>query len=100
MNEHLKILELVVKRLEQKPFKYMISGSIAMNYYAQPRMTRDIDIVVELVPDDVEQLIALFIPDFYIDKEMVQKAVQNQGFFNIIQHKRGKLVEEQRVEYE
>jgi len=26
----------------------MLTGSMAMNYYAQPRMTRDIDIVVEL----------------------------------------------------
>ena len=26
----------------------MISGSTAMNYYSEPRMTRDIDIVVEI----------------------------------------------------
>jgi hypothetical protein len=30
----------------------MLTGSMAMNYYAQPRMTRDIDIVVELTPQD------------------------------------------------
>jgi hypothetical protein len=84
MNEHLNVLELVAKRLEQSNIEYMISGSIAMNYYAQPRMTRDIDIVVELVLDDVKGLTALFMPDFYIDEEMVRNAIQNQGFFNII----------------
>ncbi len=84
MNEYLDILKLVTERLEQKQIKYMISSSIAMNYYAQPRMTRDIDIVIELVLDDVKQLIILFMQDFYIDEDMVHNAVQNQGFFNII----------------
>lgn len=84
MNEYLNVLKLVVERLEQTDIHYMISGSIAMNYYAQPRMTRDIDIVVELVLDDVKGLTALFMPDFYIDEEMVLNAIQNQGFFNII----------------
>jgi hypothetical protein len=28
----------------------MLTGSMAMNYYAQPRMTRDIDVVVALHP--------------------------------------------------
>ena len=68
MNEHLNILKLVVERLEQANIAYMISGSIAMNYYAQPRMTRDIDIVVELILDDVERVTALFMQDFYIDE--------------------------------
>jgi hypothetical protein len=84
MNEQLNILKLVTEQLEQIHIKYMISGSIAMNYYAQPRMTRDIDIVVELVLDDVKQLTTLFMQDFYIDEEMVHNAIQNQGFFNII----------------
>jgi len=91
MNEHLNVLELVAERLEQSNIQYMISGSIAMNYYAQPRMTRDIDIVVELVLDDVKGLTALFMPDFYIDEEMVLNAIQNQGFFNIIHNGKNRL---------
>lgn len=84
MNEHLNIVKLVVERLEQANIAYMISGSIAMNYYAQPRMTRDIDIVVELILDDVERVTALFMQDFYIDEEIVYNAIQNQSIFNII----------------
>jgi len=32
----------------------MISGSIAMNLYAIPRLTRDVDIVIELEYEKVE----------------------------------------------
>ena len=30
----------------------MLTGSMAMNYYAEPRMTRDIDLVIALCPED------------------------------------------------
>jgi hypothetical protein len=44
----LEVLQDVCARLERSRIAYMLTGSMAMNYYAQPRMTRDIDIVVEL----------------------------------------------------
>lgn len=65
----------------------MISGSVAMNYYTVPRMTRDIDIVVELNPEDVDRFIRLFQKDFYIDEEMVKKSIKKKSLFNIIHNK-------------
>ena len=62
----------------------MVSGSVAMNFYAQPRMTRDIDIVVELTPATARRLPDLFSSDFYIDSDDVNEAVRDQGMFNII----------------
>lgn len=62
----------------------MVSGSIAMNFYAQPRMTRDIDIVVELTPAAARRLPGLFSSDFYVDSDDVNDAVRDQGMFNII----------------
>jgi hypothetical protein len=64
----------------------MISGSIALNYYAQPRLTRDIDIVVALRRADAEQVINLFAEDFYIDADAVCNAVAQLGVFNIIHY--------------
>jgi len=64
----------------------MVSGSIAANYYSIPRMTRDIDIVIELQQKDVDRFVALFQDDFYINKEMVEKEVLRQGMFNLIQN--------------
>ncbi len=49
-------------------------------------MTRDIDIVVELRPDDAERLADLFADDFYVDAEMIWDAVARDGMFNVIHH--------------
>jgi len=82
--EELRVLELVSTRLEAAGIAYMLSGSMAMNYYAQPRMTRDIDIVVELDLAGVDRLASLFVSDCYCDVDMIREAVRHQGMFNII----------------
>jgi hypothetical protein len=84
VSEELAVLKLVAARLDGAGIPHMVSGSTAMNYYAEPRMTRDIDIVVELGPADVERVEALFSPDFYCDAEMVRDAVARRGMFNVI----------------
>lgn len=43
------LLKEIVEALE-KNIPYMISGSFALSAYTIPRMTRDIDIVIELEP--------------------------------------------------
>lgn len=60
----------------------MISGSVAMNYYTVPRMTRDIDIVIEI--DNIGRFFNTFKKEYYIDKEMIEDAIKNQYMFNII----------------
>lgn len=84
MNDQLYVLQLVAERLEKAVIPYMVSGSIAINYYAQPRLTRDIDIIIELAPADAERITELFEPDFYIDEEMVRTAITQQSLFNLI----------------
>ena len=46
MKSELDILRDITKRFDDAGFDYMLTGSFALNYYAEPRMTRDIDIVV------------------------------------------------------
>ena len=41
MQNELDIVRDVAARLEGAGIAYMLTGSMAMNYYAQPRMTRD-----------------------------------------------------------
>ena len=62
----------------------MITGSIAANFYTTPRMTRDIDIVIEVGENNVEMLFSLFSEDFYIDKDSARNAILNKRIFNII----------------
>ena len=41
-----EVLKIVVARLETAGIQYMLTGSLAANFYTTPRMTRDIDIVI------------------------------------------------------
>ena len=66
----------------------MISGSIAMNIYTIPRMTRDIDIVVELSLGRLDEFTDLF-PDSYFNRDTIREEVKRQGIFNIIDHSTG-----------
>jgi len=84
MSEELEVLKIVTQRLKEADINYMVSGSIAANYYTIPRMTRDIDIVIELKQDDIDKFIVLFEGDFYVDREMVANEVSRQGMFNLI----------------
>jgi hypothetical protein len=61
-----------------------ISGSMAANYYSVPRMTRDIDIVLELKPARLKSFIESFRDDFYVEEESVQEEVSRRGMFNLI----------------
>lgn len=78
------VLTLVAARLDAAGIPYMVSGSTAMNYYAQPRMTRDIDIVVELSATDADRMYALFSADFLCEIDAVRHAIRRRGMFNII----------------
>ena len=84
MSEELEVLLLVANRLDEARLPYMLSGSTAMNAYAEPRMTRDIDVVVEIGAGDVDRIAATFTDDFYCDRDTIARAVANQSAFNVI----------------
>ena len=67
----LDILRIVSDRLGQQGIPFMLTGSYAMAYYATPRMTRDLDLVVAFEMPDVDKLLAAFSTDFYVDADAV-----------------------------
>ena len=87
MSEELEVLKIVTRRLNEAEISYMISGSIAANYYTVPRMTRDIDIVIELEQGDIDKFVGLFEKDFYLNRETVTNEVSRQGMFNLIHNR-------------
>jgi hypothetical protein len=84
MNAEIELLKETARRLDRAGIKYMMTGSMAMALYALPRMTRDIDMVVEITPADADRLLVLFQDDFYIDAASVRAAIQSTGMFNVI----------------
>jgi len=88
MVNEFEILKDVTGKLSDNNIAYMLSGSTAMNYYIQPRMTRDIDIIVEI--NNPKVFFDLFKEDYYISLDSIRSAVKEELSFNIIHN--GELV--------
>src|SRR5688500_6473553 len=78
MHTELEVLKIVSERLQAAHIPYMLTGSFAMAYYGQPRMTRDIDLVVSLEVDNIPSIVSVLSPDFYIDADDARSAVESQ----------------------
>src|SRR5437773_873191 len=83
MNE-IDIVRDISRKFEQAGIDYMLTGSMAMNYYAQPRMTRDIDVVIAITPDKVQRVIELFRPDYYLSEQNIHESLAQESIFNLI----------------
>jgi len=84
VSDELDVLQSVTAQLDGAGIPYMVTGSMAANFYAVPRMTRDIDLVVDLSERDVDRITRLFQQEYYIDRDMVQRAVRDHAMFNMI----------------
>ena len=84
MQDEIDIVRDVSQRLDVAGIGYMLTGSMAMNFYAQPRMTRDIDLVVALRREDAERMVNLFSPDYYVSREAMDSSIAQQSLFNLI----------------
>lgn len=84
MSVELDIVRDVTERLTRAQIPFMITGSMAMNAYAEPRMTRDVDVVIEVGPANVPGIIEAFSPGYYIDPDAVREAVRAETMFNAI----------------
>jgi hypothetical protein len=75
VNEELGILKDVVLRLGKAGIDYMLTGSMAMAVHSTPRMTRDIDIIIQVSSIDAKKIVTLFGDDFYVDLASVREAI-------------------------
>lgn len=87
------LLKEIVGNLEVNGIPYMVSGSLAMNAYTIPRMTRDIDIVIDIGVDDIGKFLPIFDRYFYINPKTVDEEVRRRGMFNAIDHRSGYKVD-------
>jgi len=84
MNDELAVLIEVTERLESTGIAYMVTGSLAMALYAIPRMTRDIDIIIQVTRADAARIMSAFADEYYIDEGAVREAILRHGMFNLI----------------
>lgn len=68
----------------------MVTGSFALVYYAAPRSTQDIDIVIAPTDQQLRKLIDLLVKsDYYADVETAREARARQSMFNVIDFQTG-----------
>jgi hypothetical protein len=84
MISELDVLRDLVARLDGAGIEYMLTGSVAMNFYAQPRMTRDVDLVVALHLGQIDALRSTLGDDYYFAAEAAIDAIHHQSMFNVI----------------
>jgi hypothetical protein len=84
MRSELEVLRDVCERLERAHIPYMLTGSFAAGYYARPRMTRDIDLVIELGVSEAAGLAALFEPEYLVPPDL-PSLLKAPGMFNLLQ---------------
>ena len=88
------LLRRIIQVLEEMEIPYVVVGSIASGAYGEPRMTQDIDVVVDIHPDQVARFCAAFPPEeFYVSPQAALRAVRTRGQFNVIHPTSGNKID-------
>ena len=92
MPEH-NLFRIFVSRLNKLSIPYMITGAVASIIYGEPRLTNDIDLVINMESDDVENFADAFPgEEFYCPPpEVIRLEIgrSRRGHFNLIHHATG-----------
>ncbi len=73
-----------VRRLSRARIAYLLTGSMASNYWGIPRTTHDLNFVVQLPVQSIPSLLHEFRDDFYLDEPAVRAALAPPYQFNAI----------------
>lgn len=84
----------VIDVLERLEIPYMVTGSVASIAYSKARLTLDMDIIVDLSPEQAKELEGNFIsPDYHANLDSMLEAIRNRSHFNIIHVPSGSKVD-------
>lgn len=83
--DQLELLRYTILTLESLAIPYMLVGSYASTTYGEPRMTQDIDIVLDLNEARIPEFCRAFPPpQFYLSEPAIRDAVKTRFQFNIL----------------
>lgn len=91
MTNLMEVFQSIIQRFEDADISYMVVGSVASIVYGEPRMTKDMDLVIDIRIQDVSKLEKFFpFKDFYCPpSEILNAEVSERGQFNLIHHNSG-----------
>jgi hypothetical protein len=83
-------LQRIVEVLDEAGVPYMLTGSLASAFYAVPRATQDIDVVIETEEDGIDRLVqGLLAAGWYADRGAAMEAWHGRSQFNAIEPESG-----------
>lgn len=83
-------LRRVVAVVDGSGIPYMLTGSIALAYYAEPRATRDIDVVIAVSREQIGALVRRLDDEgLYVSHEAALDALDSESQFNAIDPESG-----------
>ena len=92
MPEH-DLIQVFTRRLNKLALPYMVTGAVAATIYGEPRLTHDIDLVIDLRLQDIEGFVDAFpLEEFYCPPAEVirlETGRPQRGHFNLIHHETG-----------
>jgi predicted nucleotidyltransferase len=80
----LDALQDLCARFDGAGIAYMLTGSLAMSYYARPRMTRDVDLVIAIEAGEAERLTEALGAGYHADADAIRAAMGSARPWNII----------------
>lgn len=89
-----ELLKKVVQVLKEAGIAYMVTGSTVSSLQGEPRLTHDIDLVVNIEKPAVKKLIKAFHPPrFYLNEESILEAIAKRDMFNLVDGEEGGKVD-------
>jgi len=82
----LTVFQTILKKFDDAEIDYMIVGSIASMTYGEPRLTHDMDLVIEVSSTQIQKLAAMFqSEDYYVPPvDILVQETLNKRSFNVL----------------
>ena len=89
-----ELVKKVVEFLTGHHIPYMMTGSMVSSLQGEPRLTHDIDIIVQIYKKHIKYFLSGFLSsEYYVEENAIQDAINEKSMFNIIDIKEGDKID-------
>lgn len=83
----IELIECIAEMLDAEGAVYAITGSVASSIHGEPCTSLDLDVVVQMSPDQAAGVARRASGRFYVDPEMLRDAAVCHGMANLVDHR-------------
>ena len=82
--EPIRAAEMVIRACDRLGIPYYVAGSLASSRYGYPRSTNDVDVILDLHPDQVDHFVSALGDGYYADAAMIRNSLRMGICSNLI----------------